>query len=351
MGAFAAGGFEGKTLDDMQILLTGGSGTVGREVLKLLSQQSNIHLTAFDIKTRKTQKAYKPYLDKVSVVYGDLSKQEEVEAVCKGMDCVIHLAAIIPPLADEKPDLAYQVNVVGTQNLLNALAAHSPDAFFLYASSVAIYGDRLAQPMIYKSDPLLPSEGDEYAKTKIQAEQWVTASQLDWSIFRLSAIMGIGNHKVSGLMFHMPLDSPMEIASPADTARAFVHAIPKRELLSKQIFNLGGGEKCRIIYHDFLSRNFELFGLGAADFPAHAFAEKNFHCGYFADGDQLEEIVSFRKDTMESYFKQIKASISPLRRFMTSLFKSFIKKYLLKQSEPYKAYQENDRELKARFFV
>lgn len=335
----------------MKILLTGGSGTVGREVLQQLCQQSEIHITAFDKKTKQAKKIYKPYQDRINIVYGDLSNKEEVEAVCKGMDFVIHLGAIIPPLADKKPDLAHRVNVVGTQNLLHALTSHSPDAFFLYASSVSIYGDRLAQPMINTGDPLMPSEGDEYAKTKIQAEQLVRASKLDWSIFRLSAIMGIGNHKVSGLMFHMPLTTPMEIATPADTARAFVNAIPKRELLSKQIFNLGGGETCRITYQEFLSRNFNLFGLGAPDFPANAFAEKNFHCGFYADGDKLEEIVSFRKDTVESYFKQIEASVSPWRRFMTSIFKSLIKKYLLKQSDPYHAYQENDKELLNRYFV
>src|SRR5690554_4705470 len=251
----------------------------------------------------------------------------------KNVDFIIHLAAIIPPLADEKPELAFQVNVEGTKNLISVLEEHAKNAFFLYASSVSVYGDRLENPMIKVGDPLQPSVGDEYAKTKILAENALQNSQLDWSIFRLSAIMGADNHKISGLMFHMPLATSMEITTPRDTPRAFVNAVGKREELSKQIFNLGGGEECRISYHDFLSRSFEIFGLGELDFPKNAFANHNFHCGYYADGDDLEEILQFRRDNIESYFKEVKKSVSLLIRFFKCIFNWSVKKQLIIQSD------------------
>ena len=93
--------------------------------------------------------------------------------------------------------------------------------------------------MIRVGDALRPSEGDEYAKTKILAEQLIQESKLDWCILRLSAIMGVDNHKLSGLIFHMPLATPMEITTPEDTGLAFANAIAKRELLSKLIWNPG----------------------------------------------------------------------------------------------------------------
>ncbi|HLV42388.1 MAG TPA: NAD(P)-dependent oxidoreductase, partial [Brumimicrobium sp.] len=287
----------------MKILLTGGSGAVGQNVLKQLCENKDNEIVAFDVKNKRTQKFYKSFSNKITVHYGDISKKEDVVALAKDIDFVIHLAAIIPPLADLNPSLAFKVNVEGTRNLINALEEHSKNAFFLYASSVSIYGDRLNDPLIKVGDPLDPSEGDEYAKTKIKAELAVQNSQLDWSIFRLSAIMGTDNHKISNLMFHMPLETSMEITTPKNTGRAFANAVNHKAELSKRIFNLGGGEECRISYREFLTRSFKVFGLGKLNFPENSFANHNFHCGYYADGDDLENILHFRKDTITSYFK------------------------------------------------
>lgn len=335
----------------MRVLITGGSGTVGQIVLKKLCKNREYEVTAFDLKTKQSQKFYKPFQDSIKVCYGDLSNKEDVLSISKKVDFVIHLAAIIPPLADENPSLAHKVNVVGTQNLISSLELHSPDAFFLYASSVSVYGDRLENPLIRVGDLLVPSLGDEYAKTKIKAEKLVQESKLLWSIFRLSAIMGTDNHKISGLMFHMPLSTSLEITTPEDTATAFVNAIAKSELLDQRIFNLGGGEQCRITYQEFLSNSFSIFGLGALDFPEHAFAEKNFHCGFYSDGDELEKILAFRNDTIESYFKKVENSVSLLKKSATHIFSKIIKSYILKQSEPLKAYMEDDDILIQRFFT
>ena len=334
----------------MRVLLTGGSGAVGKNVLKQLVEEKNLEVVAFDMHSSKSKKFYKPYLNDVTVVYGDISKKEDLIPACKDIDVVIHLAAIIPPAADVFPDLAHKVNVIGTQNLLSLLEENSPNAFFLYASSVSVYGNRLRDPFIKIGDPLLPSVGDEYAKTEIVAEDSIQKSNLDWSIFRLSAIMGVDNHQISPLMFHMPLDTSMEITTPQDTGRAFVHATQKREQLSKRIFNLGGGEACRISYEEFLSTSFKIFGLGELNFPPNSFAENNFHCGYYADGDDLENIVHFRRDTITTYFEAVKKSVSPIKKFFAFLFKGIVKRHLLKQSDPLKAHKNQDKELILRYF-
>lgn len=332
-----------------KVLLTGASGTVGYEVLKQLYELKNeFDITVFDIKSSKTIKKFKPFKEEVNIVYGNISNEADLVDVCHDKDAVIHLAAIIPPLADEKPALSYQVNVVGTENLINLLELHSPNAFFLYSSSISVYGDRLPNPMISVNDKLDPSEGDEYAKTKIAAEKIVQNSQLDWSIFRLTAIMG--GHKISKLMFHQPLKTSLEIASPADTASAFINAIDKQEQVSKQIFNLGGGENCRIVYDDFLSHSFKIYGLGKLDFPSKTFAEKNFHCGYYKDGHELDDILHFRKDTLVDYFNDEENKISPFISKVISIFNKPIKKYLQKQSEPLAAYVNQDEKMIHHYF-
>lgn len=151
-------------------------------------------------------------------------------------------------------------------------------------------------------------------------------------------------------MFHMPLATTMEICTPEDTARAFVNAIENQNELSGKIFNLGGGKQCTTSYEAFLQRSFKLFGLGKLNFAPNSFATKNFHCGYYVDGDELEDILHFRRDDLESYFSKVKRGISPFLKILASLFRFPIKKYLQAQSEPLQALKNNDKKLIKRFF-
>ncbi|WP_417237804.1 NAD-dependent epimerase/dehydratase family protein [Bizionia sp.] len=334
-------------MNKTHVLLTGASGTVGFEALKQLLEKSIYQVTVFDKKSKATTEKFAPFKDQITIIYGDISNPLNLESI-RNIDAVIHLAAIIPPLADEMPELAHKVNTVGTQNLIAQLEKESPNAFFMYSSSISVYGDRIENPYIHVDDPLIPSEGDAYAETKIAAEKTLQNSQLNWTIFRLAAIMG--NHKMSKLMFHQPLNTALEIATPRDTARAFVNGIEKEKALSKQIFNLGGGETCRISYEHFLERSFAIFGLGELDFPKHAFADKNFHCGYYADGDALEKIVNFREDSLEDYFSMEAEKVSSLKKTAACIFKKPIKWYLLKQSEPYDAYKAQDKKQMQHYF-
>lgn len=335
--------------DRKKILLTGASGTVGYEVLKQLFQKKSLYeITVFDVESFKSKKRFKPFKSNIAIVYGDISNEKDLSQIGSNFNVVIHLAAIIPPLADEKPALAQRVNTLGTEKLIRHLESNSPEAFFIYSSSISVYGDRLKTPWIKVTDKLEPAPGDEYAKTKIKSEQIIQNSKLDWSIFRLTAIMG--GHKISKLMFHQPLDTSLEIASSEDTGRALVNAIEKQEELSKKIFNLGGGKHCRISYEDFLVRSFEIYGLGKFDFKPGSFADKNFHCGFYADGDELNDLLNFRRDTVDSFFEKEKNKISWLRKVITSLLKNPIKRILENQSEPLAARKNQDKELMKQFF-
>lgn len=321
------------------ILITGASGTVGFEALLQLIDKKKYNITVFDKESKQSREKLLPFKDKINIIFGDISILEDL-ATIKDIDAAIHLAAIIPPVADDFPELARKVNLMGTQNLIQQLEKQSPNAFLIYSSSISVYGDRILNPFIKVGDTLQASEGDFYATTKIAAEDSIQNSQLDYTIFRLAAIMG--NHKISKLMFHQPLDTSLEIATPRDTARAFVNGIEKQALLSKRIYNLGGGEQCRASYKDFLERSFEIFGLGSMNFPKKSFAEKNFHCGYYADGNELEQIVHFRQDSLEDYFKMEEAKISPIIKVITSMLNTPIKWFLHKKSEPYQAFKEQD---------
>ncbi len=334
-----------------RVLITGASGTVGSALLKqIMDYEHEYEVTIFDMDTKKIRKKFKKFKGLINCIYGDITDPEDLNAACKYQDVVIHLAAVIPPLADKNTSLAYRVNVLGTRNLIEALETYSPGAFFLYASSISVYGDRVEEPEIRAGDILQGSESDYYAGTKIEAEAIVKNSRLDWSIFRLTFIAGIKNHKISPIMFHVPLETRIEIATPEDAARAFLHAIEKRQHLLCRIFNLGGGEASRCTYREFLKRSFTLYGLGKLNFPINAFAKRNFHCGYYMDGDELDDILNFRRETLDSYFHRVKMHISGIQRFFTRLFSPSIKRALLNRSDPLKAKRKRNVNLIRRFF-
>lgn len=326
----------------LRVLVTGASGTVGKEVVgQLLHEHDKYEVTVFDLKTNISEKLFRQFESNVSIHYGDIGNEEQVAQACKDKDAVIHLAAVIPPLADGNHRLAEKVNIQGTHNLIQGLKRHSPEAFFLYSSSISVYGDRLQNPLIKIGDALVPCERDYYAKTKLKAERLIREQLAHWTIFRLTAIMGTKNHNASPLMFHMPLNTKMEICTPSDTARAFIHALHHQHELEQRIFNLSGGTSCRISYSDFIQRSFKISGIGKPDFKPGTFANKNFHCGYYADSDDLEKILHFRQDSIEDYFIQLKQSVSPLQKGATLLLRFFIKRHLQKLSEPYQALKNN----------
>ena len=332
------------------VLLTGATGTVGKEALKQLCVNSQYDISVLCRDSSKNRKILNPFLNRITLISIDLSNPSDIEKLEGKFDVVIHLAAVIPPLADEQPELTHKVNFLGTKNLIERLEQISPNCFFMYSSSIAVYGDRLKTPEISVKDQLPEHEEDAYAQSKLDTEPIIRSSKLDWTIFRLTAIMGVKNHKMTGLMFHMPLATRMEIAMPEDTARAFTNGIEKREELKNRVFNLAGGPSCRTTYLEFLSINFRINGLGAVDFPPKTFAEKNFHCGDYIDGDDLENITHFRKHTLEDYVKLNEEAIPGIQKFFASLLKGPIKYFMRRQSLPLKAYRAQDRELMERFF-
>mgnify|MGYP001356841512 CR=1 FL=1 len=330
------------------VLLTGASGTVGYEVLQQLLAADTCELFVFDIKTPRTEKLFSAFAQNIHLIYGNIANGADVARIPLGMDMVIHLAAIIPPTADQKPNLAWKVNVNGTRNLVFHLEMTSPRAFLLFSSSVAVYGDRLHNPHIKVGDELRCSTGDLYAQTKVECERIVQQSDVKWSIFRLTAIMR--NHKISPLMFHMPLSTLMEICTPEDTARAFVKALERQTELCGKVYNLGGGKDCLITYRDFLIRSFKMYGLGKLNFPENAFAEHNFHCGIFSDGDKLENLLHFRHDNLDTYFAYTRKHIPRWLYVLAVVFRMPVKLYLLLYSEPYRAYISHNKGQMQRFF-
>ena len=153
----------------MNILVTGAFGNVGLSTIDELIKR-NHQVRVIERYNKNNRKIAKKYKSNLEIIWGDLKNYNDVKKAVEGQDIVIHLAAIIPPLADVNPNLAESVNVGGTKNILEAIKEQLHKPKVIFTSSIAVYGDRRYNPMIDVNDPLAPSKGDYYAVTKISAE-------------------------------------------------------------------------------------------------------------------------------------------------------------------------------------
>lgn len=293
----------------MKVLLTGAFGNVGLSTLDELLKHK-IEVRIFDLPSRRRKKMIErhPNRSLIESFWGDLCNLHDVEQAIKGVDAIIHLGAIIPPLADKNPDLAYKVNVGGTQHILEAVQTLNPTVKLFYTSSISIYGDRREHPFISIDDPLTPCHHDEYGKQKKQAEELVRKSSLDWTVFRLTYITSMDKLQLDPLMYEMPLETCIEICDTKDVAFALVNALLISEDISHQIFHIAGGESCRTTFGEYLSNMFEIFGLGYDALPAEAFSRNDFHCGWM-DTKKSQSLFQYQRTSLETYFIAVKKKI------------------------------------------
>ena len=333
-----------------KVLLTGASGEVGFEAFKeLLRRKEDYSIRVFLLDQKNERRRFARYSNDADIVWGDVRSFDDVKRAVDGVDVVIHMAAIIPPLADEAPELARAVNVVGTKNVIEAALRQDVVPSIIYTSSVSVYGDRIENPEIRVGDALIPSVGDEYARTKIETEKMIQDSGLVFTIFRLCGILTT-TLKIQPLMFHMPLGTTLEWCHASDVGFALVEAIDC-EVVFGRIFNLGGGKSCTVKAEEFLQTMFPLFGLNAKTIPSYAFATKNFHSGFYIDGYELDDLLHFRRKVLLDYYDYVEEKVSGVQRFFTRLMPAeIVKGFLARQSEPLQALKEKNMVLIERYY-
>ncbi|UTV41797.1 NAD(P)-dependent oxidoreductase (plasmid) [Ensifer adhaerens] len=163
----------------MRILVTGGTGLVGTRLLPRLVEAG--------IECRALVRSEKPVPSGVTAVGGDILGPPLPVSALKGIDAVVHLAAV---LRSPEPDLIWAVNVEGTRNLIAAVKDHVPDARFIMASTGLVYNKDSLRPSL-ESDDVSPQR--DYPASKIAAEKLLRESGLNWSILRFAYVYGDGD--------------------------------------------------------------------------------------------------------------------------------------------------------------
>ena len=152
-----------------KVLVTGADGFIGSHLVEMLvargySVRALVFYNSFNSWGHLESLGV---LDKVEVVSGDIRDPFFCHDICKGVDYVLHLAALIGiPYSYKAPQSYVETNVGGTVNMLKAAEAASVKKF-VHTSTSEVYGSALKVP-ISETHPLQPQS--PYSASKISAD-------------------------------------------------------------------------------------------------------------------------------------------------------------------------------------
>ncbi len=246
----------------MKILITGGAGFIGSNLVDVLVKKKHQVIVIDNLITGRKKNLEKSYKKisffKIDVAY--LSKKHN--KIFKNIDCIFHLAGladIVPSITD--PNKYFKANVIGTERVLE-FAKNNKVKKFIYAASASCYGIPKNFPTSEKDiiDPRYP-----YALTKKIGEDlvlhWAQVYKMNNSSLRLFNVYGRRSRTTGayGALFGVLLaqkikNKPLTIVGDGNQTRDFIYiddlingfvkAITKSK--KGEVYNLASGKETKI---------------------------------------------------------------------------------------------------------
>jgi nucleoside-diphosphate-sugar epimerase len=152
----------------LKVLVTGGAGFIGSNITHRLVKTGHTVRVLDNFATGQRDNLA-DYIDSVELIEGDIRDFWTVAKATKGIECIIHEAALPSVLRSiDNPLTTTEVNINGTLNLLEASRFNGVRRL-VFASSSSVYGD---SPESCKHEELKPRPKSPYAITKLAAEEY-----------------------------------------------------------------------------------------------------------------------------------------------------------------------------------
>ncbi len=218
-----------------RVLITGADGFLGRSILSALSSSGECAvLVAQDVREVPQERR----LPGVIYEQQDVREPGVLESLKRhAIDTVVHLAAIVTPPTGSTRDFEYSVDVLGTQNLLQA-CVNAHVKHLLVSSSGAAYGYHADSPdWLVETDPLRGNVVFAYSHHKRLVEESLALYRsvqpgLRQTVFRIGTILGERvDNQITALFEKRRLiaiqgsDSPFVFIWDEDVTGAFLHAL------------------------------------------------------------------------------------------------------------------------------
>lgn len=303
----------------MRVLITGGAGRLGIIVSKALLQ-GGFQVRVFDLDTAQNRRSVKELGARAEILWGDIMQLASVRQAVEGVDAIVHMAAILPPVAYEKPELAARVNVGGTKIILDLIKEKDSTIPLVYTSSVAVFGPSPGATEPISTEKNEPHPKGTYAETKFQAENLIKQAGIDYVILRLTATMYL-IFKTSDLkrMFTIPLHNRIEFCHADNTALAIRNAVENFAAVKGKTLVISGGPDQRMLYKDMISAILGVLGLPLP--PSRKFTKEPYYLDWY-DTSESQELLRFQRKTFDDYLEDY---AQELTRWYSPLFLPFMR--------------------------
>ncbi len=162
-------------LENARVLVIGGAGFIGGFVLKELLKEPVKEVIIYDNfargKMENIEEALKDDRCTIFPLGGDIREIDILDKAMEGVDYVFHLAAMWLLHCKDFPRTAFDVNIAGTFNVLEACVKNKVKKL-IYSSSASVYGDAVEVPMT-EDHPF--NNKNFYGASKISGEAMCTA--------------------------------------------------------------------------------------------------------------------------------------------------------------------------------
>jgi UDP-N-acetylglucosamine 4,6-dehydratase len=177
--------FEGR-----RILVTGGTGSWGYELVRQLLPQNPAEVIVFSRNESNQVAMNRAFEDsRLSFCIGDVRDREALSKACAGVDIVFHLAALKHvPVCEDQPYEALKTNVIGTQNVIEAAIENKVERV------INISTDKAANPSNF------------YGMTKAIGEKLIVYANLLHSSTKFVCVRGGNVLGTNGSVIHLFID-------------------------------------------------------------------------------------------------------------------------------------------------
>lgn len=328
----------------VRVFLTGATGVMGMAGLRELTGPRNdgidYRVTVLARDSKKNRKTLEPFAGSgVSVIWGDLLDPNAVARGVENADIVLHVGAMVSPMADKYPELCYRTNTGAARNITEAIINSGRDIKLVYIGSVSQYGFHpVPDHWGDASTQQTPVPADAYAHSKCDAEKIVAASGLKhWVSLRQTGILhpALITRGFDPITFHVPLDGVLEWVTVEDSGRLLERVCRPEvpESFWGKAYNIGGGKPYRLTNLEFERMFLKALGCPPPEriFETDWFATHSFHGMWFTDSDALEDILHFRgPEGPEEWFGNLAASLPWFYR-LTPLAPAWVIKAFMKR--------------------
>ncbi len=337
------------------VLITGAFGLVGSTTVRRFAADGwRVVATAH----RKADEALPPG---VQTRWVDLTDPGQVETLVSEVspDVIVHLAAIIPPLVYRDAKLARKINVDATAALVRAAEAQPKPPRFLHASSVGVYGARnpYRHPeRIGVDTPPRPSE--LYGGLKLEAEEFVRASGLDWVALRLGGVLSVDPSAMpfSGDIVYfgsaLPTDGRVHCVDTRDVATAFAAAA--QASVVREILLIAGDDSHLLRQGEIgpaMAAAQGMVGLMPKGRPGNPDNDDDWPVNDWMDTTRAQRLLKFQHHSWPEMLAEMRAHAG-WKRYPSRLVAPLARQFMKRQAAYLKApgqYAEMSRALRARF--